>query len=496
MNINKESFLKLREQFQLGSLSTEGIHSKTRMLSDLCNNDLASAIALLQEVDKEALEVLKGKLKDIYALSNSIKGCLENGGKLFMSGCGATGRLSLAIETFWRKQTGRDNVFGFMAGGDYALIRSVERFEDKMSYGHRQLEDLGFGKNDLLLAITEGGETSFVIGSALAAIETSKRKPYFIYCNPDSELDSIERSKDIIKNEGIEKLNLAVGPMAISGSTRMQATTVQMLAVVLALFSEEKDEKSFTKWCEQEIELLQKLNFQSLSELIEIESALYKANKIVTYKCPAHSSITILTDTTERSPTFSLAPFEKTGESVLSWAYLSVKGAASSEEAWEQLLQRKPRGLSWPDLDIKIDYDELLKFDISEMAMMRRSGECIDLLEYSDCFEFLARDKKIRVPKTSSEFAISQIGLKMAMNILSTIIMGRLGRYRGNMMTFVRPSNYKLIDRAARYVIELGKDESLSLDYLDVVEEIFRQIPQLGPDDAVVEKTLESFKKN
>lgn len=45
--------------------------------------------------------------------------------------------------------------------------------------------------------------------------------------------------------------------------------------------------------------------------------------------------------------------------------------------------------------------------------------------------------------------------LKILLNSLSTIIMGRLDRYYSNIMTYVKPTNYKLIDRAARYVLML-----------------------------------------
>ena len=36
--------------------------------------------------------------------------------------------------------------------------------------------------------------------------------------------------------------------------------------------------------------------------------------------------------------------------------------------------------------------------------------------------------------------------------------MGILGRYEGNMMTFVRPSNLKLINRSVRYIQNLLKE--------------------------------------
>lgn len=60
--------------------------------------------------------------------------CLESGGRVFICGCGATGRLSLVLETLWRQETKEiyqdwsERVVAFMAGGDSALIKSVEDF--------------------------------------------------------------------------------------------------------------------------------------------------------------------------------------------------------------------------------------------------------------------------------------------------------------------------------------------------------------------------------
>ena len=48
-------------------------------------------------------------------------------------------------------------------------------------------------------------------------------------------LEVADRSRRVIEHEKIRKLNLTVGPMAISGSTRMQASTILMSAVGLAL---------------------------------------------------------------------------------------------------------------------------------------------------------------------------------------------------------------------------------------------------------------------
>jgi N-acetylmuramic acid 6-phosphate etherase len=130
------------------------------------------------------------------------------------------------------------------------VIKADEEFEDLPDYGARQLMELGFGTNDLLISTTEGGETPFVIGATEKATEVSTRAPYFLYCNPDEILiECVERSRRVIDNERIRKLNLTVGPMAISGSTRMQSTTILMFAVGLALFHYEEGQKTTpTEW--------------------------------------------------------------------------------------------------------------------------------------------------------------------------------------------------------------------------------------------------------
>lgn len=498
MSTNKDQFLRVCGEFKLGNLSTESFHPKTHNLSSLAVNDLAKAIKSLQAVDLDALLNLESKLEEIYHLFLAVQKTLKSGHRIFLSGCGATGRLSLALETFWRSSKGTDQVIGFMAGGDYALIKSVESFEDQTSYGARQLEELGFEEGDLLLAVTEGGETSFVIGSAWRASELSSHKPFFIYCNPDQELFNIQRSKEVIESLAIRKLNLSVGPMAISGSTRMQATTVQMSAIALALSIEAQNKDEFILLASKELQKLKELSFSMLQGFIEKESAIYQNGGIITYVSDEACAITILTDTTERSPTFSLAPFEKTVEEHRCLAYLCLEGETDSEAAWEKLLRRPLRSLSWKELPLKIDKEETLLFDISERALERRDGEKhfrFKIAQEEKGFRFKLGDLEDVLPAPSEYEALNQVALKIALNILSTLVMGRIGRYEGNVMTYVRPSNFKLIDRAARYVIELGSREGSALDYDQVVEELFVQIPLLKMNEPVVLKTLKALAK-
>ena len=128
-----------------------------------------------------------------------------------------------------------DRAFSVMAGGDFALIKAVEGFEDFTAFGRKQIGDLGVAARDVVFAITEGGETSFVIGTAWKGVETGA-KVYFVYNNPDDILCAhVERSREVIQDPRIEKINLTTGPMAITGSTRMQATTIQLCVMLTVM---------------------------------------------------------------------------------------------------------------------------------------------------------------------------------------------------------------------------------------------------------------------
>ena len=52
-----------------------------------------------------------------------------------------------------------------MSGGDVALIKSVEDFEDHPEFAVQHAKDLNFGIDDLMIGSSEGGETSWVIGA-------------------------------------------------------------------------------------------------------------------------------------------------------------------------------------------------------------------------------------------------------------------------------------------------------------------------------------------
>ena len=508
-----EEFLQERSFFDLGILPTEQPNPRTLQLSTLARENVPLGIQTIKEVDDDAFQALVTLGADFSELARRIHATLASGHRIFLCGCGATGRLSLALESIWRSERPeqKDALIGFMAGGDLALVRSVENFEDIPAFGARHLLDLGFRTGDLLLSPTEGGETPFVIGAteeaARVAAQEGGQKPYFLYCNPDSVLTPhVERSRNVILSPWIEKISIPTGPMALSGSTRLQASTVLMHGIGLALFYPDLSPQTFSQLVQEFREKVAKISWSFLAPFIEFESTAVANGFSLLYTTDIFG-ISILTDTTERSPTFSLRAFENSFDppnTPTSLAYLGIHGANHAANAWTKILGRLPQGLSWPEYENRLSQKIALGFDFSETGMAARKTrvgadkqEIIDIRESEDQIQISFSDKKILVPTTFPDRKASLLEkhllLKLILNIHSLLVMGRLGRYEKNIMTWVRPSNGKLIDRSVRYIRYLLEQEGKHFSYEKVTERLFDIRKTSREDEPIVLKVVNTF---
>lgn len=502
---NADEFLKNKDLFQLGVLPTETPHPKTVNLSTLAKQDIDQALKIMNEVDLEALRkvgVLKNQLKPVF---ESIASTLKAGHRVYMVGCGATGRLSISLEYLWRrKHANNEQVISFMAGGDAALVAAFEGFEDYPVYGARHLHELGFGPNDLLVGTTEGGETPFVIGAVEEAAKVSKRAPLFLHCNtPQILIDKVERSRRVLTNPKIQSFAIDTGPMALTGSTRMQASTVLMLVVGLALEYRHDQDTAFehlASW----IRFLENTPVTPLKSLIFREADTYLGGDYTLYTADEFA-ITVFTDTTERAPTFNLAPFDNPKHPTKRHAltYLAILGTHDSRTAWEHLLAHKPRPLEWPEVHPRATREYLSTFDFSMNAMDFRRN----LIPNADHHEFsiIRRDGKLvmkfreieeHFPLPGMSELFDQLTVKMLMNMHSTLVMGRLDRYDGNLMTWVSPSNGKLVDRAARYTQIMLQRQGLKFSYEEIVRAQFAAKAELTPNESIIYKTIEKLTAN
>ena len=353
-------------------------------------------------------------------------------------------------------------------------------------------------------------------------------------------LRPVERSWQLISAQDVRAVSLEIGPMALAGSTRMQATTVQTLFVGLALLSAAVDRT--LDLCEQ----LERLRcfwrsdsapVAELARLTEFEAALYTSGGLTTYVAPATLGLTVLTDTTERSPTFSLLPFENVHDSshvdprFCSLCYLSIApptsgsdsrkdssteseclktravpefNEAASERVWSSILGgRSPRTLEWDSSRHLTGRRRLLGFDISERSLVRRARhgavtikirELVDQLQllprtpttsssssagFAIEYEYVdasgnRREQQLQLNTSGMHALTAEVALKLALNAHSTLVAGRIGRYESNVMTFVTPSNCKLIDRAVRYVQYLLHQREQHVHHFNVEQQQHR----------------------
>jgi N-acetylmuramic acid 6-phosphate etherase len=233
--------------------------------------------------------------------------------------------------------------------------------------------DLGVSARDVVFAITEGGETSFVIGTAWQGVAAGA-KVYFVYNNPDDVLCRIvERSREVIQDPRIEKLNLTTGPMAITGSTRMQATTIQLCVlitilemVVRELLRDLEPNGSVAppaavvpgQFLRHLSELSSTLKssplLSQLSGLVSLEESAYRAGHKNSYFADRFA-IDVLTDTTERSPTYCTPPFRKFDDTTAaeSWAFLFTP-VSETARAWAHIIKRVPQCVAWSNPEVRL----------------------------------------------------------------------------------------------------------------------------------------------
>jgi N-acetylmuramic acid 6-phosphate etherase len=510
MNYHEQAkrFVEDERQFQLGFLPTEQSSPLTRGLDQTFAGSTAAGIRALQRVDRNVLEMARRVLagEAFAALVNAGETALRQGRKLVFSGCGATGRLSILLESMW----GGKGVFSIMTGGDYALVRSVEFFEDYQEFGRQQVRDLGMSKDDVLVAITEGGETSSVLGTVDEAARCGARV-FLLFNNPADLLrEKLERCRLAIDNPAVTVLDLCCGPMAVAGSTRMQATTSEQLIAGAALehiarrlAGESAPGPDFAAAFEALLDqLASDAAIANMAEQIEFEESLYRRQGLVTYFADAFL-LDIFTDTTERSPTFMLPPFRKSDdqESLQSWAFVK-NPLLPTPAAWNHCFQRSPRCLTWSPADYarmgaadritanppKLTESELMKFTIGSEEMPCRyrgvpnagvlvgSGPALTAAFEHHAAPYAERRRLElpRPPQPSPLRLMERLGVKLAMNTLSTGTMARLGRLSGNWMSHVDVSNKKLLDRGTRLVAELAH-----LDYASACAELFRSVEEL-----------------
>ena len=575
-------FIDNEKQFQLGFLPTEQSNPITATLEEDFKRSTLAGVQCLQRGDRQMPIVMRhvfaspefralvdAMIETLTAPNSQLPTPNSQLPRIIFSGCGATGRLSILLESMWRDFFHRraaeltaeelklaDRSASIMTGGDFALIRSVEFFEDYAEGGRRQAEALGVGEGDTFGAITEGGETSSVLGTLKYAAEQGARC-FLVFNNPACLLRShLDRCREAIDNPKVTVIDLYCGSMSVAGSTRMQATSSEQLLCSCALeaalchvlprFAKETA-PDYTLAFENLLSGLESPEGRTgLVKAIEFEKGVYEKGGRITYiadKC----MLDLFTDNTERAPTFMIPPLRSSREKNLAQSWAFVKNPLHpTEKCWHEMMRRAPRCLEFTSDDARslgmpqsfidnpplIKYSDLITYMIGNepaperiegfaraaAVVLRVPGETQDFAAAADrlaaawpervmfhigCPPLTTNDCRLTTihvdfPIADSPLEIwKHLAVKLAFNCLSTGTMAAMGRIAGNWMSWVSMSNKKLIDRCIRLLVELGR-----IDYEKAAATIFAAQEWIASRDwskteepSPVQVALESLRK-
>lgn len=198
---------------------TEERNERTGNIDELSTIDM---IRLINDEDKKVALAVEREAERIAAAVDVIAGQLKAGGRLIYCGCGTSGRLGVldAVECPPTYSTDPDMVVGLIAGGYDAMFRAVEGAEDDRALGEKDLRDIRFGREDVLVGIAASGRTPYVLG-AMAYARSLGAPVISVTCCPGSP---VMEAADIA-------IAPAPGPEVVTGSTRMKSGTAQKMVL-------------------------------------------------------------------------------------------------------------------------------------------------------------------------------------------------------------------------------------------------------------------------
>jgi len=187
--------------------------------------DLLSAetlVGLMHILDRTAVASIQPVLPVIAQVVKAVAARMKADGRLIYVGAGTSGRLGVldAAECPPTFNTRLEQVVGVMAGGETAVLRSIEGAEDDAAAGAAALRALALRAEDCVVGLAASGRTPFVVG-ALREAQTIGALTAAVVCNIPSPV--AEAAEFVIAP--------LVGPELLTGSTRLKAGTAQKLVL-------------------------------------------------------------------------------------------------------------------------------------------------------------------------------------------------------------------------------------------------------------------------
>lgn len=514
-------FEEFAKEFALGSASTEQLHPATKHLSQIMHKSVLNGMELLLTVDENVIKGLASFIPSIKTFAPVLAEKIGAGGRVFLVGSGSSGRVGvdIAAKCNSRFPQAKEQVRGVIAGGDSALIRAKEGFEDSEAEGEAALKEYKVGPQDTVILISASGSSSFNVGCGHFSANQGAQVFYFF--NSREIPSRTERLFDRTVNPVIP-LCIDIGPQAIGGSTRLQGATLAEACLgsflATAFYLNQGEELLAQRY---PLELLSKMqvgieliksHLSCIQQFAQIEAEVF-ANPhsnfrqlkditnqgYVTFIALEDSIREVLIDSTETSPTFSTNPIRRESEIDKKRAEFQayLLGKESNNEAWKALLGREVYPLDKKDTQafllaceeegvnayakrpigkgnfligvVKIDGSASLpKNLLPVLAEAKKQGGATGLLVFCRGKFSEAQTKELRdaydavlvmenIPADAMGFSETMV-VKQVLNLISNSSMVLMNKVHGNQMIDVRASNKKLIDRCIRLSKEIWNE--------------------------------------
>ena len=511
-------FEEFEKEFALGNVSTEQLNPVTKHLSQVMHKSIPSGMELLLKVDENVVKGLESFIPSITTFAPFIAERVSQGGRIFLVGSGSSGRVAVDIAAKCRAKFPniKEQIQGVIAGGDSALIRAKEGFEDSEADGEAALKDYNVGPKDTVILISASGSASFNVGCGHFSANKGARVFYFYNSKnvPSRTQRLFERNVNPVVPFCID-----IGPQAIGGSTRLQGATLAegcLGALLGSTIYLTLGEELLAKEYPLELALkmrrgldLIKGHLKLIQRFPQLEVEVFSSRRsnfrqlkdvynqgYVTFIALEDSMREVLIDSTETSPTFSTNPIRRESESHKKRAEFRayMVGQGDNSKAWAALVGRDVHPTDIKDTEtflLACEEDGINAFSkrpldagnfLIGVAKINASGsippQLIQVLETAKnqggsvgllgiCSGKLpetqvkeledAYDCVLIVENTPSDAIgfTETIVLKQILNLISNSSMVLMNKVHGNQMIDVRASNKKLIDRCMRLIKDI-----------------------------------------
>lgn len=203
----------------LSKLTTEQSNEHSTNIDSM---SILEIIELMNAEDRTVAEAVNEALPQISSAIEAIYQSLKNGGRLFYTGAGTSGRLGVldASECPPTFYTPPEMVQAIIAGGEKAILTAVEGAEDGKDQGGQDLKKRGLLPTDVVVGVAASGRTPYVIG-ALEYAGNIGATTIALSCNEDAEMSKYAK----------HKIEVVVGAEVLTGSTRLKAATAQKMVL-------------------------------------------------------------------------------------------------------------------------------------------------------------------------------------------------------------------------------------------------------------------------